>query len=148
MFCLCFGVMVVTIAACDGDDDDEGGKIEFTLSGNANGEQEVPAVNTMATGTLSGVYNKNTNLLSYNITWSGLSAAPSMMHFHGPAAAGANAAPIVTISNFTAADAGTATGTATLTDPQETDLMNGLWYYNIHTPNHPNGEIRGQVIVR
>ncbi len=42
-------------------------------------------VTTSASGTISGTYNKNTNILLYTITWNGLSAAPSAMHFHGPA---------------------------------------------------------------
>lgn len=70
-----------------------------------------------------------------------------MMHFHSPTAAGANAPPNVNIANFTAAASGNDSGTATLTEGQETDLMNGLWYYIIHTPLHPGGEIRAQVIV-
>jgi hypothetical protein len=34
---------------------------------------------------------------------------------------------------------------AVLTDPQESDLLNGLWYANVHTQAHGGGEIRGQV---
>ncbi len=35
-------------------------KVNYTLSGNANGAQEVPAVTTTATGTLAGTYNSST----------------------------------------------------------------------------------------
>jgi hypothetical protein len=138
-------ILLVT-ASCDKDDDD-GPQTQFSLTGNASGAQEVPAVTTPGTGTLNGSYDNTTNLLTYNITWTNLKAAPTMMHFHGPAAVGANASPVVNITNFTAAASGSATGTATLTDAQEMDLMNGLWYYNIHTPPHTGGEIRAQVIV-
>ena len=33
-----------------------------------------------------------------------------------------------------------------LTDAQVTDLMGGKWYFNVHTKEHPAGEIRGQVM--
>jgi hypothetical protein len=38
-------------------------------------------------------------------------------------------------------------GSATLTDDQETNLLSGDWYVNVHTLDFPGGEIRGQVIV-
>jgi hypothetical protein len=40
---------------------------------------------------------------------------------------------------------GSFSGTATITDAQETDLLAGLWYVNIHTTTSGGGEIRGQV---
>ena len=46
---------------------------------------------------------------------------------------------------FCACVAGTATGTVTLTDAQETDFLAGMWYGNIHTAANTGGEIRGQV---
>ena len=36
---------------------------------------------------------------------------------------------------------------ATLDDIQESDLLKGLWYINIHSDFAPLGEIRGQVNV-
>ena len=36
-------------------------------------------------------------------------------------------------------------GTATLTDAQEQDLMDGKTYANVHTAANPGGEIRGQI---
>ena len=146
---LYLGLAAVLFAtpACDKDDDDEP-DTEYSLSGNATGAQEVPTVTTAATGTLTGNYNSSTNMLTYNISWTGLSEAPTMMHFHGPAVAGTNASPVVNITDFTAAAAGSASGSATLTEAQEADLLNGLWYYNIHTPSHGGGEIRAQVVVQ
>ncbi len=143
---LAFASFLFTVASCDDDDNDEL-RTQYSISGNATGAQEVPAVNTAATGTLSGNYNSATNTLTYSISWTGLSGAPTMMHFHGPAAVGANAGPVVTITGFTAAPSGSVNGTATLSDAQEADLLNELWYYNLHTPDHGAGEIRAQVLV-
>ena len=137
--------------ACDKDDDDNNNnnpQTSYTLSGNATGSQEVPAVSTSGTGSLSGNYNSNTNLLNYTINWSGLTGPVNLMHFHGPAAVGLTASPVVTITGFTSAASGSVTGSATLTDAQETDLLGGKWYYNLHTALYPNGEIRAQVVVQ
>jgi hypothetical protein len=143
VFALCF-----TLTACDKDDDDDQQKTTYTLSATANGAQEVPAVTTTATGTVSGTYNSGTNALSYTVTWTGLSGAPTLMHFHGPALAGEIASPAVTITGFPATASGTYSGSATLTEAQEADLLAGKWYWNAHTAINGSGEIRGQVSVQ
>jgi hypothetical protein len=38
------------------------------------------------------------------------------------------------------------TGQATLTPAQAEQFMAGDWYINVHTQDHPAGEIRGQVM--
>lgn len=134
--------------SCDKDDDDDAPKTQFTISGNATGAQEVPAVTTPGTGTVSGSYNTVSNELSYNINWTNVKSAPTMMHFHGPAAMGEIAPPIVNITSYTNAVTGTASGTATLTESQEADLLAGKWYYNLHTSNHTGGEIRAQLTAQ
>ncbi|MBW8748306.1 MAG: CHRD domain-containing protein, partial [Acidobacteria bacterium] len=37
-------------------------------------------------------------------------------------------------------------GTATLSQEQTKDLLDGKWYFNLHTAANPGGEIRGQVV--
>lgn len=143
---LSLSVVLFSTTSCDDDDEDEI-KTQYTLSGNATGAQEVPPVSTNASGTLTGSYNSATNTLTYTINWSGLSGAPTMMHFHGPAAVGEIAPPVVDITNYTEAATGTVSGSATLTDAQETELLQERWYYNLHTLNHGGGEIRAQVMV-
>jgi hypothetical protein len=36
-------------------------------------------------------------------------------------------------------------GSAVITDTDESQLIAGLWYINVHTDHSPSGEIRGQV---
>ena len=129
-------------AGCDKDDDDDE---MFKISGNASGAQEVPPVTTSATGTLTGTYDRNTNMLQYTISWTGLSGNVSVAHFHGPALAGVSANPVIDIEITTNGTSGSVTGTATLTEELEDDLLAGRIYYNFHTVLHPAGEIRGQV---
>lgn len=123
------------------DDDDD----TFTVSGNASGSQEVPSVATTGSATLTGTYNSDNNQLDYTINWSGLSGAATVAHFHGPAAAGVSAGPLVDIIITVNGVSGTATASTTLTPDVESYLLTGTLYYNIHTAAHVDGEIRGQV---
>lgn len=111
-----------------------------TLSGN----NEVPAKTTAGTGTVDAVLNKDTNLLKWKVNYSGLSGPAKAAHFHGPAAAGANAGVVLA---WPSAESGSESS-ATLTAAQVADLMAGRWYANVHTAANPGGEVRGQMMVR
>lgn len=110
-----------------------------------SGSQEVPAKPGSATGSADVSYNKNTKLLSYYVTYSNLSGNPAAGHIHGPAARGANASVLFPFATVPAATSGAVSGSAILTAAQEADLLNGLFYFNIHTAANPGGEIRGQI---
>lgn len=139
---------VTALPSCDkkNNDHDET-EDRFTLSGAASGAQEVPAVSTSGTGTVTGTYHAEHKTLDYTVTWSNLSDTPTMMHFHGPAAAGTNAPVMLPITDFIQAPSGTKSGTASLTPAQDSALLEGKMYYNVHTPLHGGGEIRAQVAV-
>jgi CHRD domain-containing protein len=134
----------IFITSCEKDsvDDDDD---TFTVSGNASGSQEVPAVATSGSATLIGTYNSDNNRLDYSINWSGLSGAATVAHFHGPAVAGVSAGPLIDLIITVNGVSGTAAGSATLSSDQESYLLAGTLYYNIHTAAHVDGEIRGQV---
>ncbi|MDQ6608729.1 MAG: CHRD domain-containing protein [Bacteroidota bacterium] len=119
----------------------------YNIRGNASAKQEAPTNPSTATGTITGTYDKDKNLLTYTITWTGLTGNATNGHFHGPADPGVSASVIVPFTSFPATTSGTFSGTVTLTDAQETDFVNGLWYYNIHTATYPGGEIRGQIFL-
>jgi CHRD domain len=107
------------------------------------GADEVPANTTKGTGKVSASLDTATKVFSYKVTYSGLTGPATMAHFHGPAAPGANAGPVVPVPTSALADP--MKGTATLTDAQIADLEAGNWYFNIHTAANPGGEIRGQL---
>jgi CHRD domain len=130
------------ITSCD---DDEETNDMFTISGTANGANEVPPVTTSASGSVSGTYNRSTNLLTYNVAWTDLSGVATAAHFHGPALVGETAPPVIAITLTTPGISGNVSGSATLTDAQESDLLEGKWYFNVHTAANPDGEIRTQV---
>ena len=108
------------------------------------GANEVPANTSPATGTVDAVLNKDTNLLRWKVSYTGLTGPATAGHFHGPAAATANAG---VVQGWATAESGSE-GSATLTAAQAADLMAGRWYANIHTKANPGGEIRGQMTVR
>ena len=136
--------MPLFMISCD-DDNDDMDDIILTVTGSASGAQEFPAVVSNGTATLTGTYNDNTNVLSYTINWTGLSGDVVVAHFHGPAAAGTNAPPIIDLTVTTNGTSGNITGTSTLDATIEGYLKAGTLYYNLHTAMHPSGEIRGQV---
>lgn len=136
---------VFAITACDKDDDDDD-KVMFNLGGSATGTAVVPAVTTSGAGTLSGTYNKNTNVMEYNIGWTGLSDTASAVGFYS-GAAGVNGSLVQDVNVTTVGMNGASTGSITLTDAQETDLLAGNWYYLIGTSTYLTGEVRGQITV-
>ena len=106
------------------------------------GASEVPANQSKGSGASVITLDTATKVLSYTVTFKDLSGAATAAHFHGPAAAGVVAAPVVPLASRTSPSK----GTATLTDAQIADLRAGKWYVNVHTAAIPGGEIRGQVI--
>ena len=110
------------------------------------GAQQVPPVSTTGAGTANMAFDPATRMLTWSISYSGLSSAATMAHIHGPAAAGKNASPEVWLSTKGTSPASPFTGSATLTEAQAKQLMAGDMYINVHTKNHPAGEIRGQIV--
>jgi hypothetical protein len=105
---------------------------------------EVPAKESAGTGTVTATLDTDTNKFKYHIVFSGLTGPVVAAHFHGPAAEGANAKPQVPIKASPIASP--VDGEATVTADQAKDLLDGKWYFNLHTSANPSGEIRGQVL--
>lgn len=129
-------VLFIGLSSCSDDDEavvDNKVKYsgEFVKSGDA--------VETSATGTATATFDPTTLVLSYKLTWSGLTSNAAAMHFHdaGPV--------IVPITGFEQATSGTYSGTATLTAEQANDLAAGKIYAQIHSVNIPGGEIKATL---
>ncbi|HEY0680204.1 MAG TPA: CHRD domain-containing protein [Chitinophagaceae bacterium] len=112
-----------------------------------SGAQEVPPNGSPAKGTIVGTYNDVTNTISYTIIFSGLTAPTNNAHFHGPAPVGVGAGVAIAHTGFPlGVTSGTYSATNVLTNLQETQLMAGLWYSNIHTVGPlAGGELRAQI---
>ena len=111
-----------------------------------SGSAQVPPVSTSGTGTADLTYDPATRVLTWSVAFSGMSSAVTMAHFHGPAPAGKNAGVQIWISKRGTPPTSPITGSATLTPAQATMLMADEFYINVHSKDHPAGEIRGQVI--
>lgn len=150
-----FLALTLVISSCEKDDDKPANEVKFenvTLSG---GNERPTVVNTPAKGTFNGTYDRTTKMITYNITWSGLTTPVTGMHFH-------NAIPTATLTatevsgNVVIGISGTGspatytspvTGTTrALTADEETALLAGNWYVNIHTSQVPTGELRGNLV--
>ncbi len=126
----------------------------FTAS--LRGSEEVPPVETDASGTASAVLDEAGTTLTVTGSYTGLSSAlapvgGSAGHIH-EAPRGENG-PVVVPLTLTPDEADPASGTFSGTAPigegegqlaLETLEANG-YYINIHTENNPAGEIRGQI---
>lgn len=104
-----------------------------------NGAQQVPATNSLGTGSATLLLSPDEQTARLSLSFSGLTSAQTDAHIHGPAAAGSNAGvlvplPLGQLNDFE----------ITVTPEQVADLKAGLHYINVHTGNFTSGEIRGQ----
>lgn len=114
---------------------------ELKFKAELNGANQVPPVDTAATGTADVTVDTTAMTVAWTITAEGLSGDPTAAHFHGPATAEESAPPVIDISQ------NWQEGSAPITQEQLDMIRNGMTYINIHTEQHPDGEIRGQVMA-
>ncbi|TCK88163.1 CHRD domain-containing protein [Paraburkholderia sp. BL9I2N2] len=111
------------------------------------GAQQVPPVQTPGSGTANLTYDSGTRVVTWNISFGGLSSQATMAHFHGPAPAGKNAGVKVWLSQKGNMEmTSPISGQATLSPDDAKMFEAGDMYINVHTKTNPNGEIRGQVV--
>lgn len=124
------------------------------------GVQQNPDVITPAIGTATAILSSNdagnSNVLTYEVNYSGLLSeiALPFAHIH-IGAIGTNGPIIHDLDNapsFARTTSGTIIGdwrfddaTKPLTNAFAQELLNGNLYFNIHTSKFPSGEIRGQI---
>ena len=121
--------------------------VPVTFTGRASGEAERPQpVETPAGGV--GHFFLRGNQLSFGISYWNLSGAAVAAHIHGPGTTEQAVGVLIDLQPFAVGGFGTngsIAGTVTLTPEQLAYVADGLAYFNIHTPAHPGGEIRGQI---
>jgi hypothetical protein len=127
--------------------DDTGALRTYKLTGSGNGAQMIPTVSGSGSAMITGTYNARTNVLSYNISSKNLSSPVTASGFYSGKLA-TNGTLVADASTITTASTErNSFSTMTLTSDQERALLDGTWYYMISTSDHPNGEVRGQVIT-
>ena len=157
-------VTAVATAACSDDKTVTPTPVSkiVTFKATLSGASEVPANTTTGTGLFTATLDTSTNVLTYDLTFSGLTSNVNNGHIHGPAAVGVNSGTTINFNTLAGATfsfgatSGTAHGVVTLTsatqitttvngDSLKKLLFAGLTYANIHTINNAGGEIRGQI---
>lgn len=109
-----------------------------------SGTEQVPPLNITGKGTAVLTWDPNTRVVTWNITYSGLTGPITMAHFHnGPE--GKNGPVVIWLTKNGKRSSGAIEGSATLTPAQAKQFEAGDWYINVHTMDHSAGEIRGQV---
>ena len=89
------------------------------------GAQQVPPVQTGANGMADLSYDPATRMLTWSVTYNGLSGPATMAHFHGPAAEGKNGPPVIWLAEKGATVTSPIKGQATLTPEQAQQLTAG-----------------------
>ncbi|HXE79140.1 MAG TPA: CHRD domain-containing protein [Vicinamibacterales bacterium] len=135
------------------------------------GAEEVPSVSTGAQGRFTAVIDEASGSVQWTLSYSGLSSDVTMAHIHF-AQPSVNGAVVVWLCRTTQSppaapaslpqtcpQSGTISGVFTADDVISTNqgitagefsellwaMRNGLAYANVHSANHPSGEIRGQI---
>lgn len=127
--------------SCSKDDDPiPDPKVNFAAT-TINGASESSPNTSTATGSATASFNKDTKILTVNVTFTGLTATAAHIHKGAVGVSGGVifgfTAPITSPINYTS---------PALDATQEADLFANLYYVNIHSAAYPAGEIRGQLI--
>jgi hypothetical protein len=108
-----------------------------------SGAGEVPPVATAASGVCSLVIAPDGSV-SGGITTAGIEAKAAHIHEGAPGVNGPVIVPLIKgADNSFAAPAG-----AKLTGPQYASYLAGNLYVNVHSAEHPGGEIRAQLTAK
>ncbi|MEZ0486275.1 CHRD domain-containing protein [Fibrella aquatica] len=114
------------------------------LTATLNGAQEKPTpVTSPGTGTFTGVIDRTSRVMSYTVTFAGIT--PTAGHLHRITNANGTGGVAIPFASLTSPIIGT---TPTLRQTQIDSMTQGFFYANLHTPAFPAGEIRGDIRVK
>jgi hypothetical protein len=112
-----------------------------------SGDQSVPSVPTPGHGTATVTLDTQTRRITITGVYAELTSPVTAAHLHAPAAPGQNVMIAIMDLDHDGGTAGTFAGTRVLAPNQLAWVLDSLSYINIHTVNHADGEIRGQITV-
>jgi hypothetical protein len=109
-----------------------------------SGRSEIPKTDSKGKGRLTATFDTQSKVLTYSLTFDGLSGPATAAHIHGPATRAQSAGVIAPLGDKSPTSP--ISGTVTLTDDQVKALQSSKLYVNVHTAANPGGEIRGQIV--
>ncbi len=95
-------------------------------------------------GIVTATVETDSGLFKYQVNFEHLANPATAADFHGPATPGRDAKVQIRIMVPTIVTP--LGGTALLHPDQVRDLVEGRWYFDIHTTRNPEGELRGQLV--
>ncbi len=120
---------------------------ELPFSADLTGAAEKPvAVSSPGSGFVAS--SLAGNVLSFVLTYRGMTSAVTQAHIHGPSASTNTAGILFDLAPYhrgTYSTQGVFSGSVALTPAQIGALISGDLYMNLHTAVNPSGEIRGQL---
>lgn len=128
----------------------------YSVSATASSKQLVPAIDTTSTATFAGLYDEQSNILTYTIAWNDLwrdtqKDTITSISFYGPATAAQNGAlvrtlPFVNTNRNGSINLGLS-GNTGLAVEEKNGFMSGNWYFTINTKKYTTGIVRGQLTL-
>jgi hypothetical protein len=94
-------------------------------------------------GSLTASYSPSRRILTWRLSYSGLSGPITWAEFRGPDIEGTDSAIVPINAQL---EGNPHPGAATLTDQQAADLEAGRWYVTIKTEQYPAGEVKGALV--
>ncbi len=116
----------------------------FTV--NLSGLEEVPPVQSFGSAFAQMSYDPDTRVLTWSITFRGLSSEVSTVQLCGPAMVGDNGPVEIRIAHSGRRVVSPITGSATLTPSEAQAYKSAALYVNISTRRYSTGELRGQLV--
>lgn len=138
LYSLALVALTLSLGACSKKEEAAPAPTTTALSATINGAQQVPANSSAATGTFVGSYDSGNKLLTYKVTYQGVTPSIAHIHIGAPGMAGPVAIPFANLAS-------PITGTVTLTADQADNLLSNKMYVNMHSSAYANGEIRGDI---
>ncbi|WP_345271452.1 CHRD domain-containing protein [Nibrella viscosa] len=145
--------MTVLFNACKKDDTTPPTPATTSYSAVVNGAQEKPTSTTSTgSGTFAGRLTNDTRVLSYTVTYAGLTTTTATAgHIHRITNADGTGPVVVPFPTMPASTTGSMlatspiSGTAVLRQSLIDSMNAGQTYVNLHTSRFPAGEIRGDI---
>lgn len=124
-------------AGCGGDDET---RLRLIFSASLDGMQEVPPNSSAGRGAGLLIVDPADNSFTASVVTTGVADNAAHVHEGAP---GVSGPVVIPLAKAQGSVVWTASGT--LTPAQLASLEGGNYYFNVHSPTFPAGEIRGQL---